>query len=509
MTSKNFIFKVILLILLSVFYSNSVFCQNSDTLKQLPKLTLLNHKKVMADLFGEPKMEIKKIGILVYDNFDAMETIAPMVVFSELMNVEISYIGMHKGTASNDIIEIKIDKTLSDIKKLDILVVPGGDSKAIGNLLHDSTLLKWINNIDLNTKITLGIGNGTLLLGKCGVLKNKKVTGAEVLPEKNFSILGAKYVDQRFINDGKYWSSGASTASIDVCLALIKEIYGLRYLQAAMLDLEYNPKSPLKENKDLHDRVVDSVIANSVLIDGLTISKHLIYKNESNSQSNQNDSIGIFVYDGVFTLDFLGPLCVLSQLPNTTVLLIGNKKEFLKSGRTQLNIKHSISEIKNLDILLLPGGSLGTWKMAQDTAVRQWIKSIDTHSKYTTSVCTGAWILGEAGLLVGRKATTHWYHKEEMLEKYKAISQNERFIKDGKYWTSAGVSAGIDLSFALIMESNNSEMSEWCRYHLNYLPTPPINAGVPEKSDPLVVDMMTQMYDYMMLKYLNIEKTNK
>jgi putative intracellular protease/amidase len=276
-------------------------------------------------------------------------------------------------------------------------------------------------------------------------------------------------------------------------LFLIHEIYGDNYTQAAMLDLEYNP-----------DTSTFNKLKNNIKYENqqtiLTGEGLLLLKSESNS--NPINTVGILVYDGAFTLDFLGPLCVLSNVEEMHVELIGYKKGLVKSGRTLFNVQKSIEDIEKLDILIIPGGSIGTLNMSQDTILRKWILKIDNNSKYTTSVCTGAWILGEAGLINNRNATSHWYMKKEVLSHYQANPVDKRFVKDGKYWTSAGVSAGIDFCFALLNELYGAKTTNNAFHQLAYFPEPIIKGGIPENTNPLVVDMMNQMYNYMMLKRL-------
>jgi transcriptional regulator GlxA family with amidase domain len=484
---------------------------NHNHHEKLPKMTLLNHKKVMGDLFGKPNINIKTIGILVYDGFDAMETIAPMVIFSELMGVKIYYIGEHKRRTQGNVIDIEVDKTLDEIKKLDMLIVPGASSQVTSKMIQNKTVLNWIKKIDQSTTITTGIGTGVFLIGKAGLLKGKKGTTSTPFAKENLQQLEAEYVQTRYTHDGKYWTSQQSTAVIDVCLALVKEIAGETYLQAAMLDLEYDPKPPIQNgvSESADSIVFASKNKQSILVEGLYLTNNQsIDTINSNLPQNLNlktDTIGILVYNGSFTLDFLGPLCVLSQLPNNKVVLIGKNRGVIKSGRTKLYVDYTINDFQKLKVFLAPGGALGTWNTAKDTTIRSWILKIDKQSQYTASVCTGAWILGEAGILTNKNATTHWYRKDEFLSKYGAKLSNERFVKDGKYYTSAGVSAGIDLSFALINDLTNKTYMYLVQNQLNYFPIPPINAGIPDKTDPKVVDMMTQMYDYVMVKRANLK----
>jgi len=123
-------------------------------------------------------------------------------------------------------------------------------------------------------------------------------------------------------------------------------------------------------------------------------------------------TIGIYVYDGYNTLDAIGPYQVLSELMSVDIFFVAKEKGMVKNQRgLKVQVDKSIADVKHLDILVIPGGAIETFMQTQDTAVLNWIRRIDKTSKYTTSVCTGGWILGAAGLLKGKNATTNWYKK--------------------------------------------------------------------------------------------------
>jgi transcriptional regulator GlxA family with amidase domain len=148
-----------------------------------------------------------------------------------------------------------------------------------------------------------------------------------------------------------------------------------------------------------------------------------------------------------------------------------------------------------LDILIIPGGARGTVLTSYNEKVLDWIRNIDKQTIYTTSVCTGGWILGSAGLLEGKKASTNWYREEEFLKKYGATPANERFTHDGKYWTSAGVTAGMDMSIAIVRDNWGDMFAQGVMLDMEYDPAPPIEGGSPEKTNWLVEWMMKSMYD--------------
>jgi transcriptional regulator GlxA family with amidase domain len=207
-------------------------------------------------------------------------------------------------------------------------------------------------------------------------------------------------------------------------------------------------------------------------------------------------TIGIFLYDGYQTLDAMGPYEVLSQLPRVKIFFVAKEKGLVSNQKgMKVQVDKSIAEIDQLDILVVPGGAAETFLQTQDSVVLNWIRHIDKGSVYTTSVCTGAWILGAANLLKGKNATTNWYRAEEMLQQYGALFKNERWVKDGKYWTSAGVTAGLDMSLAMVNELMGVQYTQGVMLNLEYDPSPPIQGGSPEKTEPIVKDMMLQMYD--------------
>jgi putative intracellular protease/amidase len=206
-------------------------------------------------------------------------------------------------------------------------------------------------------------------------------------------------------------------------------------------------------------------------------------------------TIGILVYDGVNDLDMMGPRYVLGQAGAKVQLIAlhpGNIKTVMGVRVVPDNV---IDSVNQLDILVIPGGFTGTIQAVYDERLHDWIRKIDKGTTYTAGVCSGVWVLGATGLLEGKRASTNWYREEEFLKKFKAIPANERYTHDGKYWTSAGVTAGMDMSLAILNDNWGEKYTQGVMLDMEYDPAPPISGGTPEKTGFLVEWMMKAMYD--------------
>jgi putative intracellular protease/amidase len=215
------------------------------------------------------------------------------------------------------------------------------------------------------------------------------------------------------------------------------------------------------------------------------------------------NGIGIYVYDGMFSLDALGPYQVFRSAALNTFLIAKHKGNITMSNGITITVDKSIDDVKQLDVLLIPGGADATARQTVDAEVLDWIRKIDRTTIYTTSVCTGAWILGAAGLLQDKQATTHWYRAEEMLAKYGAEFEQKRWVRDGKFWTSAGVTAGLDMALALVDHLYGKDYTQAVMLDLEYDPKPPIPGGSEKKTLPIIAQLMKEMYDFYLLNFVN------
>jgi transcriptional regulator GlxA family with amidase domain len=206
-------------------------------------------------------------------------------------------------------------------------------------------------------------------------------------------------------------------------------------------------------------------------------------------------NIGILVYDGVNDLDMMGPRYVFGESGAKTRLIALKPGNIKTAMGVEIVPNTVIDSVNQLDILIIPGGFKGTIEAAYDKSLHEWIRKIDQSTTYTASVCTGGWILGATGLLQGKRASTNWYKEEDFLKKYGAIPANERYTQDGKYWTSAGVTAGMDMALAILKDNWGEKYAQAVMLDMEYDPAPPIEGGSPEKTGMLVRWMMKSMYD--------------
>jgi putative intracellular protease/amidase len=200
--------------------------------------------------------------------------------------------------------------------------------------------------------------------------------------------------------------------------------------------------------------------------------------------------IAILIYDGFTALDAVGPYEVLSCLPNAKVHFV-SKEPGLKRTHTKalsLSADYTLTDLPNPDILVIPGGTRGTMAAAKDETILDWIKKAHATSKWTTSVCTGALILGAAGILRGLKATTHWCAKD-YLSQFGAEYTNDRVVQQGKIITAAGVSSGIDMALHLAGEIAGKEMAQVIQLIIEYDPKPPFDSGSILKADESIIEL--------------------
>jgi transcriptional regulator GlxA family with amidase domain len=200
--------------------------------------------------------------------------------------------------------------------------------------------------------------------------------------------------------------------------------------------------------------------------------------------------IAILLYDRFTALDAIGPYEVLSRLPGATLRFLAADAGLVRTdnGTLTVAVEHSLADVPHPDIVLVPGGP-GEVAARAGRPVLEWLRSADQTSTWTASVCTGSLILAAAGLLEGRRATSHWLALEE-LGRLGATPVSERVVFDGKLVTAAGVSAGIDMALALAARVAGERVAEAIQLGIEYDPKPPFDAGSPGKAPPELVELL-------------------
>jgi transcriptional regulator GlxA family with amidase domain len=200
--------------------------------------------------------------------------------------------------------------------------------------------------------------------------------------------------------------------------------------------------------------------------------------------------IAILIFDGLTALDAVGPYEVLSRLPGSELDFVapeaGQKRT--DTGRLGLEASKSLEELADPDIVLVPGGE-GNRPLMSDDRVLEWLRAAHEGTTWTTSVCTGALVLGAAGILDGRRATSHWVYRDRLRE-FGAEPVAERVVEDGKVITAAGVAAGIDMALHLATRVAGDDIAQAIQLGIEYDPDPPHDAGSPEKAQSHLVELV-------------------
>lgn len=201
------------------------------------------------------------------------------------------------------------------------------------------------------------------------------------------------------------------------------------------------------------------------------------------TQPTRPTQIAIVLYHGLTALDALGPYEVLRFIPGAEVRFVSARPGPVGTDDTLVvGATHSFDDTPSPDVVLVPGSGANTAVAMADPELTGWLQRVHAGTQWTTSVCSGALILGAAGILDGHPATTHWL-VQDVLPSFGATPRpHERIVRSGKIATAAGVSAGIDLGLWLIGQICGRQRAEVAQLMLEYDPRPPYDAGHPDKA---------------------------
>jgi cyclohexyl-isocyanide hydratase len=206
-------------------------------------------------------------------------------------------------------------------------------------------------------------------------------------------------------------------------------------------------------------------------------------------------NVGFVIFPELTQLDFTGPQQVLARLPQSAMHIIAKSASSVPSDSgLSLVPTHTFENCPRLDLICVPGGSTGVVQAMGDRETIEFIRRQSTSAKYVTSVCTGAFILGAAGLLKGRRATTHWAFTE-LLPLVVATHEKARVVKDGNVITAGGVTSGIDFGLSMVAEIAGETTAQAIQLGLEYNPNPPFDAGHPDRAPDAAKDSVFPRYE--------------
>jgi cyclohexyl-isocyanide hydratase len=200
---------------------------------------------------------------------------------------------------------------------------------------------------------------------------------------------------------------------------------------------------------------------------------------------------GFVIFPNVTQLDFTGPLQVLHRLPGARTEIVAKTPEPVPSSCGMAIVPTTtFADCPPLDLICVPGG---VRQAIEDAATIAFVREQGARAQYVASVCTGAFILGAAGLLQNTRATTHWaYH--HLLPRVGAIPVQARVVRDGRTFTGGGVTAGIDFAFTVMHELAGASVAQTVQLGIEYDPQPPFQAGSPALAPAEIKGVVDQRY---------------
>ena len=195
---------------------------------------------------------------------------------------------------------------------------------------------------------------------------------------------------------------------------------------------------------------------------------------------------GFLVFPGMQQVDMTGPYEVFASTADAEVVLIWkDRAPVMTATKLPITPTATFEDCPPLDVICIPGGS-GVNALMEDGEVLDFVRAKAIHARYLTSVCSGALVLGAAGLIKGRRAATHWY-AHDFLAVFGAIPVDARIVEEGKVITAGGVTSGIDFGLTVVARLLGQAEAETVQLQLEYAPAPPFNSGTPAQASPDVL----------------------
>jgi len=208
-----------------------------------------------------------------------------------------------------------------------------------------------------------------------------------------------------------------------------------------------------------------------------------------------NFNVGFVIFPDLTQLDFTGPLQILARLPRATTHIVAKSMAPVPSDcGLSLVPTHTFADCPPLDLICVPGGVSGVIGAIGDRETVEFVRVQAGNATYVTSVCTGAFVLGAAGLLRGRRATTHWAYTD-LLPLFGATYEKARLVKDDNLITAGGVTSGIDFGLSVVAEIAGEMAARTIQLSIEYDPAPPFDSGHPDRAPAAVKTALLGRYE--------------
>jgi transcriptional regulator GlxA family with amidase domain len=415
----------------------------------------------------------KQVVLVVYPGFSLLELVGAQHVWrtaAMLSSFKVTVVGPTTvaepatvaGSATNFIpsntsLAFKPQLSLEEAPEADVLIVIGGGEAAL-QATEDRALLDYVYQASERAPIVGATSTGSLILGAAGLLRGRKATTHWAF-RIELEALGAIYQHDHWVQDAKFITGAGSSSAIDMSLLLVERLSNEKVARQVQIGAEWDPAPPFGG------------------IDWARVHGNGPPAMRPTGQSIATKSIALVIYPGLTVFDLVGPLELMTALsllrPDFAPVVVAERVEPITSdaGLTFMP-NRPFDEVPAPHVLIVPGGGTPTLRAMSNQALRDYIRNADRTTAFTTSVCTGALLLGSLGMLQGHGATTHWaYHR--YLPAYGAHYLRERWVKSGRIINSAGVSAGIDMALYLIAQLTDEETARRVQLAIHYDPHPP------------------------------------
>jgi transcriptional regulator GlxA family with amidase domain len=412
---------------------------------------------------GEEKN--RTIAIVTYPGVALLDLVATKTVLDSLaMGSRYRSVTVGERTEpvdSNTPMRIIPEKRFEEVPDPFAIIIPGGGANAL-NAVGNERLLNYLRFAEHGAALVGSVSTGALILAAAGLLEGRQATTHPAYAEQ-LENLGVNYVRSYSVEDGKFLTMEGVSAGIDTMLELVAKLKNEAAAKRIQTMIEYDPQPPFG-GVDWSEADGDEL--------GETLDEHRTAVEEQNRKT-----IAFVLYPGLTVFDLAGPLQIftgVSELvPQYRTAVVAERVEPINTDiRVKMIPTHTFEEVPNPHVLLVPGGGVPTLRAMSNEGIRSYVRSAAETAEVPGSICTGALILGSVGLLEGRQATTHWaFYK--VLEELGAEYVRKRWVEDGKFIFSAGVSAGIDMALALAARLTDEETARRVQRSIGYDPHPP------------------------------------